>query len=215
MKGTERRRALLALLNEKGSLSLTDMLERFQVSKMTVHRDLDLLEKRQMLKRIHGGAVATPNGNGPVLSAPSAFSQKSDHCSICHRPIGQHLLYSLTLIGGEQRQYCCPHCGVSAQLAGPEKMVLALATDFLSGRPHPAQHSWFVLGSVVVPCCRPSMLTFDDHAMARRFQTGFGGRIGRLRDALDYLHEEMSLHREGDGCPHCTAIEETRAADDS
>lgn len=206
MTGADRRRALLAWLNERGNLSLAEMVARFEVSKMTVHRDLELLEKRHMLKRMHGGAIAVANGRDPGHVPPLPGPRKRDICSICQRPVGQHLLYCLTQVGGEQAQYCCPHCGVAAQMAAPEQMVMALATDFLSGRPHPAQQSWFVLGSVVVPCCRPSMLTFEDQAMARRFQSGFGGQVGRLGDALDYLRKEMSLHREGGECPHCSAL---------
>jgi Fe2+ or Zn2+ uptake regulation protein len=204
MRGTDRRRALLDLLNEKGSLSLADIVTGFGVSKMTVHRDLDLLEKRQALKRIHGGAVAVSNLK-EVVPHPPHPQQGQNSCSICHRSVGQHLLYSLTLVDGEQRHYCCPHCGVSAQLVSPDKIAMALATDFLNERPHPAQQSWFVLGSVVIPCCRPSMLTFEDELMAKRFQRGFGGIIGRLADAIDYLRTEMSLRQEGDGCPHCLA----------
>ena len=205
MRGSDRRRAILDLLDEKGNLSLAEIVTGFDVSKMTAHRDLDLLEKRQALKRIHGGAVSTSNtrANGPESSFSAAQVQSS--CSICHRSVGQHLLYSVTMVDGHQHHYCCPHCGVSAQLVAPERMAMALATDFLNDRPHPAQQSWFVLGSIVVPCCRPSMLTFEDEEMARRFQRGFNGRVGRLEDALDYLRAEMSLHQEGEGCPHCTA----------
>lgn len=205
MSGSDRRQALLAWLNEKGSLSLTEIVARFEVSKMTAHRDLDLLEKRQALKRIHGGAIAATGGKDSSPAPASAVLQLREGCSICHQPIRQHLLYSVTLVNGNQCHYCCPHCGVSAQVAEPDQMVMALATDFLTSRPHPAQQSWFVLGSEVIPCCRPSMLTFADQTMARRFQVGFGGRIGRLDDALDYLRQEMSLHREGDGCPHCAS----------
>ena len=141
----------------------------------------------------------------PGTEAGAVFPRRSDICPICQRPVGPQLRYSLTSVGGAQQPFCCAHCGISAQLAFPEQRAMALATDFLSGRPHPAQQSWFVLGSVVVPCCHPSMLTFEDEAMARRFQTGFGGRISRLSEALDYLRQEMSLHRDGAGCPHCAA----------
>jgi len=205
MKGSDRRRAILDLLNEKGSLSLAEIVTSFDVSKMTAHRDLDLLENRQTLKRIHGGAVSISITKDVSSERELSPLQSRDNCSICHRSVGQHLLYSLTLVDGHQRHYCCPHCGVSAQLVAPERMAMALATDFLNDRPHPAQQSWFVLGSIVVPCCRPSMLTFEDEDLARRFQRGFGGRVGRLEDALDYLRAEMSLHQEGEGCPHCAA----------
>lgn len=206
MKGVERRRELLVWLEAKESVSLAEIVARFGVSKMTVHRDLEILEKRQVLKRIHGGAIVSKKRQGLGLATFDPLPRRHDDCLICKRPVSQHLLYSLTAIGSEQRQFCCPHCGVSAQLAFPEQSPMAMATDFLTGRPHPAQHSWFVLGSVVVPCCRPSMLTFEDEVMARRFQLGFEGRIGRLADALDYLQGEMSLHQQGtEGCPHCAA----------
>lgn len=203
MNGPERRRELLAWLEAKGNVSLAEIVARFGVSKMTAHRDLDLLEKRQMLKRIHGGAIAAIKREGDIAAKNDRVARQRDDCPICQRPVSQHLLYSLAPIGSDQRQFCCPHCGVSAQLAKPERTAMAMATDFLTGRPHPAQHSWFVLGSVVAPCCHPSMLTFEDEAMARRFQRGFGGKLGRLSNALAYLKDEMCLHHEDLGCPHC------------
>lgn len=210
MKGPERRQELLAWLETAESVSLAEIVARFGVSKMTAHRDLEILEKRQALRRIHGGAVLARKNQAAGLAAFAPAPRRREDCLICQRPVSQHLLYSLTVIGGEQRQFCCPHCGVSAQLAYPEHAPLAMATDFLTGRPHAAQHSWFVLGSVVVPCCHPSMLTFEDELMARRFQAGFGGRLGRLADALDYLQCEMSLHPQGAGCPHCAAADPVR-----
>lgn len=204
MKGTERRRELLVWLEQRGSVSLTEIVERYGVSKMTAHRDLEVLEERQALKRIHGGAVAIERHPRAAAADTGLSHPRPGACLICQRPIGQHLLYSLTLVNGEQRQFCCAHCGVSAQLASPEQVAMALATDFLAGRPHPAQKSWFVLGSAVSPCCQPSLLTFEDETMAQRFVAGFGGQVGRMQDALEYLRTEMLLQRAGDGCPHCT-----------
>lgn len=207
MKGAERRRKLLVWLEEQESASLAEIAMRFGVSKMTAHRDLEILDKRQALKRIHGGAIAAKKREGVLPATIDPVARRRDDCLICQRPVSQHLLYSLTTTGNDQRSFCCPHCGVSAQLANPEQTAMAMATDFLTGRPHPAQHSWFVLGSVVVPCCHPSMLTFADEAMARRFQAGFGGQLGRLPKALAYLRDEMGLHHESSGCPHCAAAD--------
>lgn len=205
MNGSERRRELLAWLEAKENVSLAEIVARFGVSKMTAHRDLELLEKRQLLKRIHGGAITAKKREGDSAAKTGHAARQRGDCPICQRPVSPQLLYSLTPIGSEQRHFCCPHCGVSAQLANPERSAMAMATDFLTGRPHPAQHSWFVLGSVVAPCCYPSILTFADETMARRFLTGFGGKVGRLSNALAYLEEEMCLHHEGLGCPHCAA----------
>lgn len=207
MKGSERRKELIGWLETEGSLSLLEIVARFGVSKMTAHRDLEALESRHALKRIHGGAVALekPTAAATPTTMPTPTGAGQGNCVICFRPTGQHLLYSLTLNNGEQRLTCCPHCGVSAHLMLGDQVAMALTADYLTGRPHPVQGSFFVLGSAAVPCCRPSMLTFEDLAMAQRFQTGFGGTLGRLEDAMSYLQEEMSLHREGEGCPHCAA----------
>jgi hypothetical protein len=205
MKGTQRRKEIIEWLEQEKSLSLLQIVERFGVSKMTAHRDLVALEGRKVLRRIHGGAVALDKPTVATVPAPSSvFGQGT--CMICYRPASQHLFYSLTLTNGEQRIACCPHCGVSAHLMLGDQVAMALTADYLTGRPHPTQGSYFVLGSAAVPCCKPSMLTFEDADMAKRFQHGFGGTIGTLKDAISYLQEEMSLHRDEEGCPHCVAL---------
>jgi len=205
MKGPQRRKELVEWLEQEKSLSLLQIVERFGISKMTAHRDLDVLEGRKALRRIHGGAIALEHQTVATIPASDSVSGQGT-CVVCYRPASQHMLYSLTLTNGEQRIACCPHCGVSVHLMLGDQVTMALTADYLTGRPHPAQRSYFVLGSAAVPCCKPSMLTFEDADMAQRFQNGFGGTIGTLKDAINYLQEEMSLHREEDGCPHCVAL---------
>jgi len=204
MKSTDRRKRLLDWLEKEETLSLAEMVEYFEVSKMTIHRDLDWLEKRQSLKRIHGGAARLINQSSQQ-QAGSSFEQLSQSkCLICNRPASQNLLYTLTLKNGEQKVACCPHCGISAHLLLGDQVAMALTADFLSGRLHSAQHSYFVMGGVVAHCCKPSILTFDDEEMASRFKKGFGGQIGSFNDAMTFLEKDMSLHQP-DGCPHCVS----------
>ena len=54
----ERRRLILELLEEQGSVTVTDLCERFTVSDMTIRRDLRDLGKKGLVRRIHGGAVS-------------------------------------------------------------------------------------------------------------------------------------------------------------
>lgn len=42
------------------SVSIHDLVDTFQVSKMTIHRDLDELEKQGILRKVRGGATAQP-----------------------------------------------------------------------------------------------------------------------------------------------------------
>jgi DeoR family transcriptional regulator, copper-sensing transcriptional repressor len=205
VRSTERRKKLLDWLEKDGTLSLVEMVEYFGVSKMTIHRDLDWLEKRQALKRIHVGAVRSGRQSSQRESGFLERRSPQIKCLICNRPPSLQLLYTITLKNGEQKVACCPHCGISAHLLLGDQVAMALTADFLSGRLHSAQHSYFVMGGVAAYCCKPSILTFDNEEMAMRFQRGFDGKIGRFNDAMAFLKKDMSLHSP-DGCPHCKNV---------
>jgi DeoR/GlpR family transcriptional regulator of sugar metabolism len=53
----ERHRQILELLDAMGSVVMNDLVERFNVSDMTIRRDLDSLEGQGLLRRVRGGAV--------------------------------------------------------------------------------------------------------------------------------------------------------------
>lgn len=57
MKREERRQAIMDLLVQLGAVDLDDLAQRFDVSKMTIHRDLDDLENLGLLRKIRGGAT--------------------------------------------------------------------------------------------------------------------------------------------------------------
>jgi DeoR/GlpR family transcriptional regulator of sugar metabolism len=53
----ERRRMIIDLLREQGSVSVAAVEERFGVSSMTARRDLALLDEKGYARRTHGGAI--------------------------------------------------------------------------------------------------------------------------------------------------------------
>ncbi len=53
----ERRRIILDLLREQGSINVVDVEERFHVSPMTARRDLAILAEGGLARRTHGGAL--------------------------------------------------------------------------------------------------------------------------------------------------------------
>src|ERR1700761_3814144 len=53
----ERRRMIIELLREQGSVSVAAVEERFGVSSMTARRDLALLDEQGYARRTHGGAI--------------------------------------------------------------------------------------------------------------------------------------------------------------
>lgn len=54
----QRRQIIIDELNSQGSLRVDDLSRLFDVSEMTVRRDLDSLEAEGLLERTHGGAIA-------------------------------------------------------------------------------------------------------------------------------------------------------------
>lgn len=57
MKRDERRQAIMDLLVAARAVDLDDLADRFAVSKMTIHRDLDDLEQAGLLRKVRGGAT--------------------------------------------------------------------------------------------------------------------------------------------------------------
>lgn len=58
MLASQRRQAIMAELARSGAVRVADLTTRFDVSDMTVRRDLELLEEQGRLRKVHGGAVA-------------------------------------------------------------------------------------------------------------------------------------------------------------
>ncbi len=57
MKRRDRQQAITDLLVIDGEVDLDDLAERFGMSRMTIHRDLDELESAGVLRKIRGGAT--------------------------------------------------------------------------------------------------------------------------------------------------------------
>ena len=57
MLSEQRHKEILRLLAEVGTIKTSTLCERLDTSRETVRRDLESLEERGRLKRIHGGAV--------------------------------------------------------------------------------------------------------------------------------------------------------------
>jgi len=55
-----RRHNILALLNERGEVSVDELAKRFETSEVTVRKDLAALESNGLLLRRYGGAVPMP-----------------------------------------------------------------------------------------------------------------------------------------------------------
>ncbi|WP_438349888.1 DeoR/GlpR family DNA-binding transcription regulator [Paenibacillus sp. FA6] len=72
----ERYEMIVGLVNDRGSIRVTELSELCQVTEETIRRDLDRLEKSGRLRRSHGGAVnikdhhpETPYGEREIMHA--------------------------------------------------------------------------------------------------------------------------------------------------
>lgn len=76
---TDRRNAITEAVMAAGSIRISDLAERFEISTMTVHRDLDELESRGLLRKNRGVATALSTGlveSSDVYRASREISEK-------------------------------------------------------------------------------------------------------------------------------------------
>lgn len=69
---TTRREAIFQYITDNGLASVSELSRMFDVTDMTIRRDLETLEKEKLVERTHGGAVPTNRGKFEPL-----FTQKS------------------------------------------------------------------------------------------------------------------------------------------
>ncbi|MES2795818.1 MAG: DeoR/GlpR family DNA-binding transcription regulator [Bacteroidota bacterium] len=74
MNYQERKRVILKLLDERGSIHAKELMESLNASEITVRRDLSEMAKKGLLFRTHGGAMRTELAKDPE---PVSFKGKS------------------------------------------------------------------------------------------------------------------------------------------
>jgi len=72
----ERWQKIVQLVNERGSIRVTELSELCQVTEETIRRDLDKLESEGRLMRSHGGAVSVKEAQSevPFMERESAYA---------------------------------------------------------------------------------------------------------------------------------------------
>ncbi|WP_072804287.1 DeoR/GlpR family DNA-binding transcription regulator [Rhodococcoides yunnanense] len=82
MLAAERHERIRAVLRAEGAVKVVDLAEILDVSEMTIRRDLDVLDERQELRKVHGGAIARGNRGVEPPSTAKAARQHSEKVAI-------------------------------------------------------------------------------------------------------------------------------------
>lgn len=76
MLAEERRQKVREIIEEKGRITVEDIVTQFKISAVTARSDLDVLAKRREIMRSHGGAVRQLNA---VVDYPLRFKESIHH----------------------------------------------------------------------------------------------------------------------------------------
>jgi DeoR family fructose operon transcriptional repressor len=121
----ERQQAIAALVTERGRLAVTAVAEEFGVTTETVRRDLAVLERAGMLRRVHGGAVPA----GALTLVEPGLVERHGTRSEAKRAIAAAALDLLPGAAGSIVLDGGTTTGALAELLAPERRLLAVTSS--------------------------------------------------------------------------------------
>jgi len=78
MLANERHNKIYKMIQKDGAVTTAKLMELFDISIETVRRDLLTMEKANLLKRVHGGAVA----EGEIKKLPPLDVRKTENVKL-------------------------------------------------------------------------------------------------------------------------------------
>lgn len=185
---SDRQQQLLDWLHTRHPVSILEIEEHFKISSATAYRDVRAL--------IQAG-FAIKASEGINLPLPPGRLRQEGQCFFCGGMTNERTVFLIQFEDGSQSSACCSHCGLLA--IDRPNISLALASDFLYGRMVNVRQASFLVGSRVNLCCDPSVLCFATQEDANSFQSGFGGKVCSLDQAVTQLRALMRLKASGAG----------------
>ncbi len=175
-----RKEEILRLI-EEGCNTAKELAYHFNVSLMTIYRDLKELEEEGRIVRRHGN-----------IQIRKEEDLKDTQCAICGKDVDLRLAFIYILKGGKKVHTCCAHCGLIAyRNMDKDRVDMVITRDFINSNPVNAYSAVYVVGAEASPCCTPSAFVFADKASAEKFSKGFGGYIAEFEEATDRMEELM------------------------
>ena len=123
---TARQDAIAELVNESEGLSVQELAPRFEVSPMTIRRDLDILDHQCRVRRVHGGAVPIPQLKLSHGQHHDTLLAQFDRLAIAHPRTGEQLLAEVvrilaTYLPEDTQPPHRPHTGSIAPHSAPDR----------------------------------------------------------------------------------------------
>ncbi len=173
-----RQREILKLVQEKKDLSIEELRQTIGISQATAYREIQELSQMGLVAKIPGGI--------------SQIESTSDRCVQCKGETNARTAFIIEQKDGKKLSACCSHCGLMA-LANNSNVSTAMTMDFVYGKMLNVSQAFYVLNSIVVLCCSPSILSFSNREDATRFTQGFGGEVMDFANAQKNLNKMMTL----------------------
>jgi hypothetical protein len=176
-----RQEQILRWLQDTPTLTIDTLVERLGVSVMTVHRDLDALERNGAVTKVHGGVTR-------IEQRKNSRIRPVQMCDLCDLPVSNRAGVTIQLASGGQLHACCAHCALLL-IEDMGEIASVLGKDFIYGRIINMTQATFIASSTINLCCMPNILAFASYEDAARFQVGFGGSVMNFADTHQYVLE--------------------------
>ncbi|WP_448583296.1 DeoR family transcriptional regulator [Thermocrinis sp.] len=165
-----------------GYTTVKSLAEYFNVSLMTIYRDVRELEEEGKIIRKHGELL---------LKSEEKHFQETGVCAYCGKILDKRLEFVYKL-KSKTVCACCAHCGFLLFNELQENELQSCMTrDFISGNPINCFSAWYVVDSSAIPCCSPSVIAFGNKQDAEKFAKGFGGNVFDFETAVQAVKELM------------------------
>src|SRR5699024_2054828 len=130
----ERKKQIRDLISTKKTLRINELSEQFNVSEMTIYRDIKPLIEEGIISRTPGGISLTKKSQQP--------SHDQNNCIYCHKPNQSKLNYRLILSKDNIEAAGGDDCRLLRHRQSSEELFHAICHDYFMNTTISASLTW-------------------------------------------------------------------------